>query len=158
MSKYTIENCKIVPLFKMLDHQAGVNSAGIYAAGAHHITAIISGATQTDGNARVTTKVGTAHGTMAANIKPRVYMSGAAAGAVGADAYTELSYVDGEDYWLIPDNNDRTYVIEIPCDMIPAGNEWLRVEVGNQGARTDISAVAVVYPRHKPSPSLARLA
>jgi hypothetical protein len=156
---FTQENMKVIPLIKPGDYaSAGANSAGVYVGGAHHVTMIISGAVQTDGNARVKVATGTGHATMTAHIKPKVYRTTAAAGAVAADTTAEVSYETGEDYWLIPITNDLSFIVEIPVSMVPAGSNWIRLEVGDQGAATNISAVAVVYPRYKPSGSLVRLA
>lgn len=155
----THEDKKIIPLIAAADHQAsGINSAGIYVAGAHHVTVIIQGGAQTDGDARVTTKYGTAHATMVGNLQPEVYSSAAAADAANADSLTAVSYETGEDYWKITDTNNLMYVLEIDVDEVPSGNSWIRVEVGDEGAGTFIAAVAIVYPRYKPSTTLVRTA
>ena len=154
---YTVEDKKIIPLIPAADHQsAGINSAGINVSRAQHVTVIICGGVQTDGNARVKIATGTAHATMDGHIKPSVWRTGAATDAAGSDALVAVSYETGEDYFLITITNNVFYVVEIPMTMVPAGKTWLRVEVGNQGASTFVSAVAIVYPRYKPSGTLVR--
>ena len=157
---YTTEENKICPIINAGSyHSAGKKSAGVRVGRAHHVTVIISAAAQTDGNARITTWTGTTHDAdnTASIIKPPVYGNGAAPEVAAADTFTAVSYVDSANYWLLPATDNRTYVIEIPGQMIPAGHDWLGINIGDEGAGTAINlVVAIVYPRYKPSQSVMR--
>ena len=155
---YTLEDKKIIPVLKPGDYAGSGNGAGINVTGAHHVTFIISGAAQTDGDAQVTVETGTAHDTMDGVITPKVYRTTAAAGAVGADATQAVAYEAGENYWKILITDDLTYIVEVPVALVPEDKKWMRLKIGDQGGGTNLSAVAIVYPRYKPSGTLVRTA
>jgi hypothetical protein len=155
---YLSETHKIIPIITPADHQAsGINSAGINCANLHHVTIIMLLGAQTDGNARVNLKYGTAHGTMAGDLELAAWRTNADIGAAAGDVLSNaVAKESGQEYFLIPTNNDRMIVIEVDCDKIPSGNAWIRLEVGNQGAGTLIGVVAIGQPRTKPLATAVR--
>ena len=157
---YLDEQYKIVPLVAPADQGGGVNSAGLDISNAHHVTIIMLLGAQTNALAQVNVKYGTTHETMVADL-PTLYAwrTNADIGAVAGDKLTNaVTREAGEEYFFIPANDNRMIVIEVPVSEIPSGNNWIRVEIGDQGTDTFASIVAIVQPRYQPLATAVRLA
>lgn len=157
---YLSEQYKIVPMIPPADYAGGIDGAGLDVSKAHHVTICMILGAQTDGNARVNVTYGTAHGTMVADV-PNLYAwrTNADIGAAAGDKLTNaVARETGEDYFLIPTTDNRMIVIEVPVSEIPEGNNWIRVEIGDQGAGTFAAVVAIVQPRYQPLETAVRLA
>ena len=157
------ENFKIVPLLKPSDYGTGGKpSAGLNIKNAHWVTFILVGATVADGDNQIKLTYGTTQAADAGDVPAvmgKMLGTGAAIEAVGADALSvEVDYESDQVYWLLPDDNDRMYVVEVDPSKIPAGNDWIALDCSAAGGAATYSLIAIVQPRYKPAGTMVRTA
>ncbi|OPL14704.1 MAG: hypothetical protein AVO39_08775 [delta proteobacterium MLS_D] len=152
------ERFQIVPVVKFDDYEGGKQTAGLYVGTAHTVTFVILTAGITTAGARVTVEYGTdeaaAVGTMGA--VNRAFRTTADIEAAAADTLTAVDYETDENYWKMTDDDDRMWVIEVDVAAVPSGNAWIALNFGSQASALNLTGVAIVETRYKPSGSLLK--
>lgn len=157
------EQYKIVPLLKPADYgTGGKKSPGVNIKNAHWVTFIMVCATVDDGDNQIKLTYGVDQtagvGDVSAVMGP-MKGTGAAMEVAGADALSvSVNYTASQVYWLLPDSNDRVYVIEVDPSKIPAGNDWIALDCSTTGGAATYSLIAIVQPRYKPAGTMVRTA
>lgn len=133
------------------DHNAaGIDSRSINVSTMHHLTFVVSFG-ELDGNSVLKLKTGATSGTKTADNLFKYRLSTGIITASNSDKYGDLTTLavatDGLTLTAATYQN-KTLVIEVDPDALPAGQPWVTLEISDVATELLVSAVAMGTPRY----------